>query len=728
MNRFVQSCLTFLTILLFMLSPTDFKAEAYETESVIVEVEGDAHQHKAYIEKNYPLIEVITVYDTLFQGLALQGRPKELEKLESADFIKGLHSVRTYEAFTKPVNWKTEENVVYPNDLNTTGYTGKGVKIGVIDTGIDYDHPDLQKNYHGGYDLVDLDDDPMETLPEEGIPTLHGSHVAGIIAADGELKGVAPDAEVYAYRALGPGGMGTSVQVIAAMEQAVKDGMDVMNLSLGNAVNGPDYPTSKAVNKAVDLGVAVVIANGNSGPEHWTVGAPATASKALAVGAASTREQLPYLYDGKTDKRILLKRLPGSIPWNLDKTYPVTAESVYSNQVSGKIVLIRRSGESLYEQARIAEQNGAVGVVAFHAPEEVEEYMENSPEPLSIPIAQVSSDAGAWLIQKQAAEPYPMETVYEEIDTKAATFSSRGPVTVNWQIKPDVLAPGTNILSTIPGGYQALQGTSMAAPHAAGVIALMKEAHPDWPVEKIFSALKTTATRAEADDGTPLAPIVQGMGNVNPKEAIGTGTIIYDPLLSFGKLDQDKNTAEIDITIENTTNNEQTYYFQMPKKERGIRFQFPQQFTVEPHDKKTISIKIDISGLQLDEGIHQGWITLQNQQESKPYHLPYLFVHESAENPKAMGFEFTIQPFSDDMYVSRLYLAEPTRKVTVDLYDPDTLMHDRKLFEIENAGQGLNEVEISREEVGEPGFYIAVITVYLEDGSYENIETHLFIQ
>src|SRR5699024_6464680 len=105
--------------------------------------------------------------------------------------------------------------------------------------------------------------DPMETQKTEGIPTLHGTHVAGIISANGELKGVAPDADVYAYRALGPGGRGTSVQVIAALEKAVKDGMDVINLSLGNNVNGPDYPTSMAVNRAVELGASVVTANGN---------------------------------------------------------------------------------------------------------------------------------------------------------------------------------------------------------------------------------------------------------------------------------------------------------------------------------------------------------------------------------------------------------------------------------------------------------------------------------
>src|SRR5699024_8123060 len=77
-----------------------------------------------------------------------------------------------------------------------TTYTGKGVTVGVIDTGIQYDHPDLKKNYVGGYDVVDFDDDPMETTEEEGMPTIHGTHVAGIIGANGLLQGVALDADI----------------------------------------------------------------------------------------------------------------------------------------------------------------------------------------------------------------------------------------------------------------------------------------------------------------------------------------------------------------------------------------------------------------------------------------------------------------------------------------------------------------------------------------------------
>jgi len=95
--------------------------------------------------------------------------------------------------------------------------------------------------------------------------TLHGTHVAGIIAANGRMQGVAPEADIYAYRALGPGGQGTTEQVIEAIERAVEDGVDIINLSLGNSVNGPDWPTSEALDKAVELGVVAVTSNGNSG-------------------------------------------------------------------------------------------------------------------------------------------------------------------------------------------------------------------------------------------------------------------------------------------------------------------------------------------------------------------------------------------------------------------------------------------------------------------------------
>src|SRR5699024_6634261 len=123
------------------------------------------------------------------------------------------------------------KNMTTPDELNTTTYTGKDVKVGVIDTGVDDTHPDLMKNVQGGFDLVDLDDERQETPVEAGPPTMHGRHVGGTIAADGDLTGLAPDSALYGCRALGPGGEGPSIQVIAAMEQAIEAGADLINLS-----------------------------------------------------------------------------------------------------------------------------------------------------------------------------------------------------------------------------------------------------------------------------------------------------------------------------------------------------------------------------------------------------------------------------------------------------------------------------------------------------------------
>lgn len=310
MRHFLLLIITAMLILPASAAARDHTTEPKKSkeEAVIIEVDGNPGKRKTYLETYHPYIEVITVYDKLFKGLALKAKPKQLEKLDTVDFITAVHPVTTYQTQTgsskqpmSSLEGATKDSVK-PSSLNNTDYTGEGVQVAVIDTGIDYNHPDLEANFAGGYDLVDLDDDPMETTAKEGMPTQHGSHVAGIIAADGDLQGVAPDAELYAYRALGPGGRGTSVQVIAALEQAVEDGADVINLSVGNAINGPDFPTSTAVNRAVALGVPVVIANGNDGPGKWTIGSPATAANALSVGAAAYPQTVPYLEESLHDK------------------------------------------------------------------------------------------------------------------------------------------------------------------------------------------------------------------------------------------------------------------------------------------------------------------------------------------------------------------------------------------------------------------------------------------
>ena len=176
--------------------------------------------------------------------------------------------------------------------------------------------------YKGGRDLVDGDQDPMETRGQGDQSTIHGTHVAGIIAANGKMKGVAPGAEVIAYRALGPGGTGNTEQVLGAIEAAIEDKVDVLNLSLGNDVNGPDLPISIALNKAVESGIVAVTSNGNSGPAVWTVGSPGTAEKAISVGASTPPMIVPYMKVGLGSKKKMIQLMPmqGTTPWELHFT------------------------------------------------------------------------------------------------------------------------------------------------------------------------------------------------------------------------------------------------------------------------------------------------------------------------------------------------------------------------------------------------------------------------
>src|SRR5690625_2569023 len=255
-----------------------FGEQAEEEDlSLILEVDEEAKEHAAYIEKNLPNVEVVATYDLLFHGIAVKGSQEAIKKVEQLDFIIASYPVQTYTALAvNPSDLTTEStpasdlNAVLPAEINDTEFTGKGIKVGVIDTGIDYEHPDLRNIYQGGKNFVEHDedyarkrddDDPYETSPEDrpdhmpefdeignSFYTSHGTHVAGIIAGAGnndyEIKGVAPDIDLYAYRVLGAYGSGLTSWCIAGIGQAVIDEMDVINLRLGGGGNSVGDPTS----------------------------------------------------------------------------------------------------------------------------------------------------------------------------------------------------------------------------------------------------------------------------------------------------------------------------------------------------------------------------------------------------------------------------------------------------------------------------------------------------
>ncbi|WP_031515588.1 S8 family serine peptidase [Streptomyces sp. NRRL F-5123] len=445
--------------------------------------------------------------------------------------------------------------------LHAEGVTGKGVKVGIIDTGIDYRHPDLKDAYAGGYDFVDDDADPMETTYAdwkasgraeryngETFYTLHGTHVAGIVAGGGDPEtaraahGVAPGAKVYAYRVLGPYGSGSASAVLAGMDRADQDGMDVVNMSLGSAVNDPLGPESVAADTLVLDGVTTVIAAGNSGPGAYSLGSPGAAALPLTVGANDSPLTLPsYTVAGggvSAQARLVAQPYGDALDRLAQGTYPVadagtgTASGYAGKDVTGKAVLVRRGGISLDEKVTRARSQGAAAVLLVndnaaegHIPYYLGESATYAPA-----FSLTAADGAALEAAAGASVSFAPGGDFVLGGDGLADFSSRGPAYGTNTIKPEVTAPGVSILSSVPadvvnaGGaaddwtyaYERLSGTSMATPYVAGAAALLLQHDPRLTPDGVRTALMNTARPLEGDTSV----FDRGAGRIDPYAAV----------------------------------------------------------------------------------------------------------------------------------------------------------------------------------------------------------------
>ncbi|MGO4889149.1 S8 family serine peptidase [Anaerobacillus sp. MEB173] len=701
-----------------------------EEKIVIVEVEDNPSEVMERVQKLIPEGEVRKMFTFLFSGFSYKVKEKDIDKLAAVSGVTRVDEVVTYQAtIDDSVPFIGGEKIWKELDSNGEHLTGKGVTVAVIDTGIDYNHPDLKKSYKGGYDLIDEDDDPMETVAGQGMATLHGTHVAGIIAANGKIRGVAPEAKILAYRALGPGGHGTTEQVIAAIERAVADGADVINLSLGNTVNGPDWPTSTALDRAVEQGVIAVTSNGNSGPKMWTVGSPGTSTKAISVGASSPPLKVPYLtIDRSEDKEFSLQLLRGSKPWTIKRDFPLVncglGRENECTDVEGKVALIKRGIIPFSTKAKNAESNGAKAVLIYNNTEG--EFVGTlDADGINIPVASLSNEDGEWLLEQMEKKDLFLKTFYRQEEDLLAPFSSRGPVTFTWEVKPDVVAPGVDIHSTVPKGYLGLNGTSMAAPHVAGAAALIKQAHPDWTPQQVKAALMNTATLITDRNGDVYPPHEQGAGRIQVNKAVTADTLVYPGAVTFGKMlrSDERQEKEIQLTVENQSDQEVTYYIEPPfVVPDGVQWKVPFSFTLKPKEKKNITVEIDIMPSVLSTGIHNGEILVKGGKED--LHIPYLFFIEEPDYPRLMAFNFDFgdQP---ETYRYEMYLPGGAEEVGIALYDPDTFQFIKYLDVKKNVERGLLEVEIDQEKLDE-GVYKALIFAK-KDGKEDTFETTLYI-
>lgn len=683
---------------------------------IIVKPEADKKELSGIIS-NTSGIKLRQVYEFALNGFTVEGPRKLIESLRERQEIETISELSMYEVML-------DESVPFIGGDQLRGYldedgqrlTGNGVKIGIIDTGIDYNHPDLKKVYRGGKDLIDGDDDPMESAGGPDRATIHGTHVAGIIGANGSLRGVAPEAEVYAYRALGPGGTGSTESVIAAIDAAIGDKMDIINLSLGNSINGPDLPITLALNQAVDQGITAVVSNGNSGPNTWTVGSPGTSSKAISVGASSPPLKTPYMQIGlgsSNMKELPLHSIPGAKKWNFT-VFQQLVNGGYGRladmpDVKNKIVVVKRGKISVTEKILNVQKQGGKAVIIANSSEAPLLYaLETS---VQIPAVWLAKKDGSVLLDYMRNNPeQSMKIVYKEEADMLASFSSRGPVTVSWEIKPDIVAPGVAIESTVPGGYMALAGTSMSAPHVAGAAALLKQAHPEWTPEQIKSALMTTAKHLRNKEGNFYKTYEQGAGRLQLQEAVNVDTFFYPSSLTLGLFDQKEgeNKHIKKLVIENNNEAPQHYSFDIPKDEKGLNWHLPLSFTLQPNEKKEVEIGLSIDMEELEKGMYDGYLGVR--EGTKTLYIPYLYMKEEPNYPKVMGFQFG-DGDNDESYRYEMYVPCGGDEMMIALYDYSSLRFKGFLDYSAPAPSGFFQKEIPRNHLPEPGLYHAVISI-----------------
>jgi len=643
---------------------------------------------KTEVVKKVSTAKVNREYEHVFSGFSVKLPASEIPALLSVDGIKAVYPNVTYTTTSVGEELIISEELFSPEMFDSApfigsqeawdlGYTGEGITVAVIDTGIDYTHPDLQHAFgdYKGWDFVDNDNDPQETPVGDprGASTLHGTHVAGTVAANGQIKGVAPDATLLGYRVLGPGGSGSTENVVAGIEKAVLDGADIMNLSLGNSLNNPDWATSIALDWAMEEGVVAVTSNGNSGPTNWTVGSPGTSRQAISVGAT----QLPYnVYTAELFTSEGLSYPSAKVQgFPSDEELLALSEGEYEFvyvgigapldfagvDLTGKIALMARGVLPFVDKADNAKEAGAVGAVIYN-----NVAGEHADVPgLSIPTIKTTLEDGQKLLAELEAGNNTISfsiNFAQEVGETMADFSSRGPVVDTWMIKPDVSAPGVNITSTIPThdatnphGYAALQGTSMASPHVAGAAAILLEAHPNWNVDDVKASLMNTAVDLlNPATGTSYPHNTQGAGSVRVVDALQTTTLVTDASHSFGVFSKDKGkqVEKNHFTIKNLSSKQETYSFDVDFGEYGkaIKVNNSKNLKVKAGKSTKVNMNVQVDAGKLAPGYYEGSITISNG--SQVIDVPtILFVKEpdyprvSSMSVEQNGDAFTISGY-----------------------------------------------------------------------------------
>jgi len=504
------------------------------------------------------------------------------------------------------------------------GINGEGIKIAVIDTGVDYTHPDLlgwgeDGKVIGGFNFVSQGEHPMDTNG-------HGTQVAGVIAADGEIKGVAPKAKILAYKVSENGEGVSSELIVQAINKAIEDGADIINISLG--VNKTNSKIDRAVNVALEKEIFVVTAAGNDGPGFQTIGSPGRNVGSVTVGATynnltsslvATLEVdekpytvIPMVGSTKIESTITGKIIPGGYGKILD------LENI---DVKDAIVIVERGsdveGEMLYfsiKEKNVANAGAKALIVYNNVPgiflgELINPHMGPEYYP-QIPTVSIDREEGLEIIESITENSKADLNLFYNPDF-VAHFSSRGPVSP-FYIKPEIVAPGAYINTTQNNaGYNFTSGTSYAAPHVSGAAALLLQDNPELHHHEIKSLLLTTTEPVSDAYEQEFSILDAGAGRLDIGNAFEAKLIIMPPNFVATVSSEDLITEQIfELKLIDGT-----------LDDLDVKFVGP-EFILFSHFLEADTLNVKMKMNEENFGDHEGKLIIHHQ--NSKYTIPFL--------------------------------------------------------------------------------------------------------
>ncbi len=541
---------------------------------------------------------------------------------------------------------------------------GAEVKVAIIDTGIDVHHPCFSDTgYPNKKQLGDTRFTNNKIIAAKVFNNRagrfgftpqaiqdHGTHVAGTVACnyntpasvDGVLiphgiSGVAPRALLGNYNIF-PGNVASarSEDIFQALEAAYADGFDVANLSLGGGQKGIQDLDMVAVDNLDKANMVVAVAAGNTGPGLNTVSSPGSAKRALTAGASTVNHYIGIPVMAGTNTYPALAGDFAGVSKDLTAPLGVVSSgagldtgcsALSSSNLTGRIALISRGACSFSTKIRNAQAAGAVAVlVVNNVPgDPIPMGQDGTPNQPTIPAYMLSQADGTALESSDGSSITISVTPAYFVTANAdfmASFSGEGPTDVDFRIKPDVVAPGVNVLSSIPLAYCGgapcwafFQGTSMATPHLAGSAAILRWLYPSWTSAQIRSAIVNTADRNVLKKFTSLAlehnVNIVGAGRENLLSA-ANATVTLDPVsVSFGAVPSPSGqTTPFDVTVQNVTAKDATFSFAVEPGDNSVSyFVTPSSLALKAGDSGTVTV-IMSAVKDAAPGGHQSLLTI----------------------------------------------------------------------------------------------------------------------